>query len=593
MKTLDTTRLAVLLILLVALGLIVKENLTQRPPRLEQLTDGRIDMCLSCHQSENPGPAHAPAIMGCAVCHLGNARAITKIEAHLDMVINPGDLRVVDQTCGIEGCHGVDGPKVKNSLMATNRGIIATMRYYWGETATQNGDFSVEQLLASGENSLALDYYRKLCATCHLWKQKNDLPDAPRFFNEKGGGCIACHSIPGKITNPSPTAKPHPLISKKIPVATCTRCHNRSGRVGTSYQGIYEAEGYGTPYENGGLSNKRLPGDRFYLELEDDIHHRQGMACIDCHTRNEIMGDGNRYAHYEEQLEIRCITCHSSNPGTTRKNQQLNNIVAEGDHFLLISKLDEKKHPLKQPKPESCNAKGHSRLSCESCHSSWAPQCYGCHVKLDRRETHLDKLTLTETPGWWEEGRSYLRYEQPMLAIWNNRVVIVTPGCQDIITVVNEQGEPEQQFNSLTMAALNPHTTQKGGRTCIDCHTSGKSIGLGEGTLRRENQEWHFTPLNRGIDTGAGLTPPLDGYVDLNGTPLQKSARPDLRPFNREELRRILRIGLCLQCHKTGNDPAYRTYTPGTLCPIFKEDLPDDQIQAEKKEKNEPIPHQN
>ena len=441
--------------------------------------------------------------------------------------------------------------------MATNRGILATLLYYWGEAEHQNGDYSVEKLIESGETSLALDYYRKLCATCHLWKQKNDLPDAPQFFNDKGGGCTACHHIKGTAKPGEDPKKIHPLIIKKVPMENCVRCHNRSGRVGTSYQGIYEAEGYGTPYEKGGLSSKRLPGDRFYLELEDDIHHRKGMVCIDCHTREEIMGDGKNYAHYEEQLEITCTTCHSTDPGTTRKDRQLNNIGEANGKKILISKLDEKEHPLNPPKKGTCDYKGHNRLTCESCHSSWVPQCYGCHVKREMSDTHLDKLSLEETPGWWEEGRSYLRFEKPMLAVWGKEVVIVTPGCQDIVTLVDEKGQPDRQFNSFTMAALNPHTTQPGGRTCADCHSSGKTIGLGEGTLWRKNGEWQFNAIDQGIETAVGPTPPLDGYVDINGTPLQKSSRADLRPFNKEELNRILRVGLCIECHTRYDDPAF------------------------------------
>ncbi len=566
-----SSRLTLLFVLLVVFSLVIRENLTERPPRLYQLTDGRIDMCLSCHQSERLDAAHDTKVIGCAACHLGDPLAIDKKNGHAGIVKNPGDLRVVEQTCGIEGCHAIDVPKVKNSLMATNRGILATLLYYWGEAEDQNGNYSVEQLIESGETSLALDYYRKLCATCHLWKQKNDLPGAPEFFNRKGGGCSACHYIEGTPLPGEDPEKVHPLIIKKVPVKNCVRCHNRSGRVGTSYQGIYEAEGYGTPYPKGGLSDQRLPGNRFYLQLEDDIHHRKGMACIDCHTREEIMGDGNNYAHYEDQLEISCTTCHSANPGTTRKNRQLNNIEKRDGQSVLISKLDDKSHPLHLPKKGACDYPGHNRLSCESCHSSWVPQCYGCHVKRDDTETHLDKLSLEETKGWWEEGRSYLRYEKPMLAVWADEVVIVTPGCQDIVTLIDEQGEPERQFNSLTMAALNPHTTQAGGRSCADCHASGKTVGLGEGTIWREEGEWRFKPLHLGVETAAGTTPPLDSYVEIDGTPLQKSSRPDLRPFNGTELQRILRIGLCIECHTDYDDRAYRDYSPETTCPVYRE----------------------
>ncbi|MGW8161429.1 MAG: hypothetical protein ACWGN1_04200 [Desulfobulbales bacterium] len=565
--------------------LVFREQTTKRPAELAVTTSGFVDMCLSCHTDEKLDKAHDAKLIGCSPCHLGDAMSIDKETAHKGMVLNPGDLRIVDKTCGIEGCHPADILKIKNSLMATNRGILATLLYYWGEAETQNGDYSVEQLLESGETSLALDYFRKLCATCHLWKQKNDLPDAPLFFNEKGGGCTACHFIlpeGGSLTTVTSfdktdyvadpdKKKPHPLIIKKIPEDNCIRCHNRSGRIGLSYTGKFEAEGYGAPYEKGRHSSKQLAGDRFYLEIAEDIHHQKGMACIDCHPRDEIMGDGTRYAHYEEQLEISCEMCHSPEPGVTRKNKQANNIVRKEDRYILVGKNDGKERPLNLPKRDACFYPGHKRMTCESCHSTWVPQCYGCHAKRDATETHLDKLSLEETSGWWEEGRSYIRYEKPMLAVWEDKVVIVTPGCQDVVTLIDENGRISGGFNRFTMAAINPHTTQAKGRTCKDCHASPKTVGLGEGTVTKENGEWRFYPVDKGIDTLPGRTVGLDTFVTIDGKPLQHGSRANLRPFNGDEIRRILRVGLCLRCHGDIRDPVYRDYDPKRPCPVYQE----------------------
>ncbi len=575
------------LIILLIGRLYLREEKVQRPETVYMTTAGYVEMCLSCHRTEEIDGAHDRKVVGCSPCHLGDPVAIEKEKAHRGMVLNPGDLRVADKTCGVEGCHPVDIGKVKNSLMATNRGILATLLYYWGESETRDGDYSVEKLLQSGETSLALDYYRKLCATCHLWKSKNDLPGAPAFFNEKGGGCSACHYVmpAGSATNSvtsfadtKKTAegekggkKPHPRIIKKVPEENCIRCHNRSGRIGLSYMGIFEAEGYGTPYEQGHLSSKRLPGDRFYLEIAEDVHHKKGMHCIDCHTRNEIMGDGHGYAHYEEQLEISCETCHAAEPGVTRRKNRLEHISRRNNHYVLTGKIDGALHPLRPPNPDTCAYPGHKRLTCEACHSTWVPQCYGCHAKRDQRETHLDKLTLKETRGWWEEGRSYIRYEKPMLAVWDDEVVIVTPGCQDVVTLINEKGEVESGFNRFTMAAINPHTTQTRGRSCEDCHASPKTVGLGTGTIYKKDGKWAFSGVDQGVDTAFGKTVPFDAFVTIDGKQLQHGSRDTLRPFNREELHRILRVGLCLQCHKEYTDPAFRNYDPNRPCPVYRE----------------------
>jgi hypothetical protein len=572
---------ALLLIVAAVAVLVIRELRTKRADQVYMTTSGRIDMCLFCHKEEKLDAAHDPRVIGCASCHLGDAMAIDKTKAHAGMVMNPGDLRVVEKTCGVEGCHPTDVQKVKNSLMATNRGIIGTLLFYWGESASQNTDLTVEKLLAGHQNSLALDYYRKLCATCHLWKQKNDLPGAPDFFNEKGGGCSACHFVMPEgrerkaVTGfddaaKSEKAKVHPLVIKKVQDVNCIRCHNRSGRIGISYTGVFESEGYGTPYEKGGLSAKQLPGARFYLEIAEDVHHKKGLACIDCHTRNEIMGDGVSYAHYEEQVEISCEMCHSADPGKTRKGNPVKSIAQKEGQWQLTAKLNEKVHPLQPPKPGVCDFSGHKRISCEACHSTWVPQCYGCHAKRDAAQTHLDKLTLKETPGMWEEGRSYIRYEKPMLAVWKDEVVIVTPGCQDIVTLVDEKGNVDGGFNRFTMAAINPHTTQAKGRTCADCHTSTKVVGLGEGTVTEKDGKWTFEPLDQGVDTFAGKTVGFDAFVTIDGKQLQNGSRPDLRPFNGVELRRILRVGLCIECHTEYSDPAWKKYKATTQCPSQK-----------------------
>ncbi len=559
--------------------LIVTEQQMKRPDKLFVTSSGSVDMCLSCHTEEILDPAHDAAVIGCASCHLGNPLAITKEKGHKGIVRNPGDLRHVEKTCSVEGCHPTDLHKVKNSLMATNRGILGTLLYYWGESDSQDTDLTVEELIESGVNSLALDYFRKLCATCHLWKQKNDLAGIPKFFNDKGGGCSACHyhqpdqtSADSILVSDNDSAdettkkKSHPLITRKVGSANCVRCHNRSGRIGISYMGIFESEGYGTPYEEGGLNSRQLPGGRFYLEIADDVHHEKGMECIDCHTRNEIMGDGTSYAHYEDQLEISCHVCHSENPGTTRKNGSLTNLETEDGKVVLVGKVDEKEHPVRTAKKGVCEFPAHKRVSCEACHSTWVAQCYGCHAKRDAAKTHLDKLSHEETPGLWEEGRSYIRYEKPMLGVWNDEIVVVTPGCQDIVTVVDENGEIEQSFDRFTMAAINPHTTQARGRECLDCHASTKTVGLGEGRIFMRDGQMQFETLDRGVETSVGTTVPFDAYVNLAGTALQHSSRADLRPFDKEELRAILRVGLCVGCHDRYDDEIWNNYTGKSVC---------------------------
>jgi hypothetical protein len=407
MKRLPLYLIIQLIILVIfMLNLEVFAGAKLQKPKVEQVTttlSGRVDLCLSCHK-EKPDKAHGREVLGCAVCHKGNPLSGDKQRAHMGMVLNPGELRFADQTCGQSGCHPKEVTWVKNSLMATNRGIISTLRFYWGESPDHDEDLSVKILKDTGMNSLALDYYRKLCASCHLWVERGSLPS---FLANKGGGCTACHFV--KDEEKKPKDERHPGIIKVIPMENCILCHNRSGRIGLSYQGQFESEGYGTPYEEGDFSSRELIDGRFYRIFKDDIHHEKGLTCIDCHTQKEIMGDGERHAHFEEQLEV---TCRDGPPKL--------NIQQKDSSFVLENKQNKKLHPLHAPNPVACMHPTHRRLSCQACHSTWVPQCYGCHVRMDRSKTQLDKISIKETPGLWEEFRSFIRYECPPLGIFEH-----------------------------------------------------------------------------------------------------------------------------------------------------------------------------
>ena len=64
-----------------------------------------------------------------------------------------------------------------------------------------------------------------------------------------------------------------------------------------------ESDWYGTPFTENGEKQPKLHG-KHYNHLEADIHYRKGMACIDCHTSDDIHGNGNIYGKKEHAVEI-------------------------------------------------------------------------------------------------------------------------------------------------------------------------------------------------------------------------------------------------------------------------------------------------
>ncbi len=549
------------------------------------------DKCITCHNNvSDPGKSHPIKAFGCYECHLGNPYATDKISAHTGMVDNPGDMEVVNSTCGKAKCHRKQAQRVSRSLMATNKGIIGTLLERWeGKTRSV---YDITYLKKTGKSgSLALDLYVKMCAGCHLWQKRYPHDGWPR---NRGGGCSACHTTEHfeKLVSANVFYK-HPTISSVIPVKNCLRCHNRSARIGLSYIGVYESSGYGTPFNGNSPSKRELPGNRFYLQLPSDVHWKQHrMLCIDCHTGKGLMGDGNSYNHFEEQVEITCRTCHlpdfhrasrggdlapklaSANGKISlsknsliaygKKNSPIYNLQKRNGKFHFFTKRNGKEIKFRtfgKRKPYH-NLKGHKRLKCQACHSRWMPQCYGCHYVYTENQIQKDWLWGKKSPGRWKEYRYFIRFETPTLGVdYNDSITPFSP-CQVLVRKRSAAGKKPvfAGIKHMIMSAFDPHTTSAESRTCLDCHTNPKTIGLGLGILRKEKDKWSFLSVFGSGKNYYSFDHPPDAFVNLDGKPLQSGYRPGSRPFSKKELKAILSVSECLECHSDYNDAIYAKF---------------------------------
>jgi len=77
----------------------------------------------------------------------------------------------------------------------------------------------------------------------------------------------------------------------------------------------------------------------------------------------------------------------------------------------------------------------------------------------------------------------------------------------------------------------------------------------------RKNGTWSFEP-STSLDLKVfGQNRRLDAFVDQAGKPLVHTSRKGLRPLDREELDKIVRVGFCLPCHKDMDDPVMKNWT--------------------------------
>ena len=501
------------------------------------------------------------------------------------------------------------------------------------------------------------DYRGIGCASCHVpYSNEGYYEGGDKSINKKEKGHLLVHSIQ---SSRDAKVKVHDVEYSGIPVETCSTCHNRGKRIGVSYQGLME-KAYNSPYDDHGNGQPKLHTKR-YMHMESDIHFQKGMLCQDCHTSNDMHGDGFLTGANLGAVEVECQDCH----GTTKKypwelplgfGDEFNTTQATGnargvtstvaeylkkgsveeprDGYLLTARgnplvhavkdgtdiimhlasgKDIKLTPLKKLKEtEKLSPKGllamdsissHTEnLECYTCHAAWAPQCYGCHVKIDYsggkqnpdylkashdhdlhgRTGGMKDMRKYLVDGAVTETRSFMRYEDPPLAQnGEGRISPTVPGCQTTITVIgkdgkallknhiykvkNAEGAGEEGQNAIDMSPIQPHTISKEGRTCESCHTTPKAMGMGIGGSKSTKDpslttitdimtaDGKILPtiIDEQMPSIANLKHDYSKFLDENGTQLQTVGHHFTLsgPLSKEQRDKLDRSGVCVSCH--------------------------------------------
>lgn len=544
----------------------------------------RPQQCAVCHRGIED--AHPRKTLGCTTCHRGDPAAREAARAHAGMWANPGDLRVVDRTCGTSGCHATVAARVKTSIMAHRSGtqsgtlfanglqptreavrfamtpgpVAATARRPDGYPQRPGTVPHLEPLPTRAEGGdVFVDLLRKECTSCHLWTR----PRALRG-NHRATGCAACHmpyaedgrSRGGDRAMPADRVG-RPLrhtLTTRVPISQCATCHNGGSRAAMNFRGMMEAPAEGRQTFT---YDQDLLHGHAYTPQPPDVHFERGLACIDCHTEREVHGDGMLAVKRHYEVEIRCETCHGTPErlatGVTAQGRRLRNLfVAAAPNatglVTLASKLTGAVHAIPQLATLPVQPPGHdashlARLECFTCHTAWAPTCYGCHIKMDdtayRRpvDVAFDRLGGAFDRQGWFRLTAGVRFAdpEPVLGVsWRGKVVPFVPRAQPLFTYVDSTGRTEYAFRKLGFAhnPIVPHTVVRRPRTCASCHANPRALGLGLYTSREHPKLQEF---RQPADFR------WDRIVDEDGVPVQATTVEGARPFTREEMDRIRR----------------------------------------------------
>jgi len=542
------------------------------------LSNGTSESCVACHSETNGfSPFHDPKVIGCSACHLGNIKSSDKLTAHVDMVKIPGNLSNAARTCGTSNCHDSELSRVQKSLMSTNSGIVSINRWAFGELTHTDTLLHIEDI----HHSAAETHLKNLCYTCHLGYEKKHY--APTSELSRGGGCLACHLYYPHDKGVNISDNIHPSLDLNIGNDKCFGCHSRSSRISTSYEGWYETLLTKEDVKDS-VGYRLLQDGRVFDFAGDDVHHKAGLLCIDCHTSQEIMGDGKEYAHQASAVKIQCTDCHTNGKHNRIELSQVDQIAAfdyglrtykhpstsfirtkkdsialintyfdKNNKAYLVSKITQEAHEI----PNTCKADlVHDKLDCAMCHTAWVPSCIGCHTAYD------EKTLLTNgKKGKWYEMMGEFSYAKPIMGVRStNGEEVIMPAMPGMIMTLDKSHyhlDKPLTKDSIFLRLFAPvvaHTTSREVRICESCHADSEALGYGKGTLslqtKGDSTHWKFTSLYESLpndnlpeDAWQGfLTDKLEGRI--------YSSHNNFLPLSLAQQQKVLQVGVCLSCHK-------------------------------------------
>jgi hypothetical protein len=193
--------------------------------------------------------------------------------------------------------------------------------------------------------------------------------------------------------------------------------------------------------------------------------------------------------------------------------------------------------------------------------------------------------------GGWQETAGPFAADPPTLGVRrlpdgaNGRREVIDSFVPGMILDVDrnrERGAPADLVFRRLFARIEPHTTRREGRSCVSCHNDPVALGYGRGLLRYERTaaggRWRFSP-GAPLLLEDGL--PADAWIPFLGTRSgMVSTRDEVRPFDVDEQRKILRVGACLTCHDAASramrdsvrdfDAVLARRSPRCLVPVWK-----------------------
>jgi hypothetical protein len=272
-----------------------------------------------------------------------------------------------------------------------------------------------------------------------------------------------------------------------------------------------------------------------------DIHAEKGMHCVDCHFKQDAHGNGKLYGEFHNAIEIQCVDCHGTT--TQRAALRTSGLAAPAQGTVLedirtpskekrfrrrgirilqrsvmvdtlewdvlqTMDVDDARSKTYNPKAEAAHlltksggkwspgmdpsllAHSYEKMECQSCHTSWITNCFGCHLPQQANwKKSMNHFEGEQSRNWTTYNPQVLRDDGFMLGLTGttkgSKVTTVRSSSALVLSSANANREeiylqqPPISAPGYSSQAFNPHfahtvrSTET--KTCSDCHLSAKN----------------------------------------------------------------------------------------------------------------------
>lgn len=293
--------------------------------------------------------------------------------------------------------------------------------------------------------------------------------------------------------------------------------------------------------KNGALVQPPAPAGAQRAVHLKDIHAEKGMHCVDCHFKQDAHGTGRLVGEFHNAVEVQCIDCHGdyaapaplrtsgvaaseespalddmNTPFNERRFRKRGKTVVQRSvvdsslswevsqtaeaHDAASKHYNEKAAIAHLMTRQGVRAKdgsdpaglAHSsaRMECQSCHTAWVTNCFGCHLPMEanwkKSSNHFEGET---SRNWTTYNPQVLRDDGYMLGITGSTKggKVTSVRSSSALVLSSRNANREQIYTQqapisapgYSSQAFNPHFAHTVRKTetkaCTDCHLSSKN----------------------------------------------------------------------------------------------------------------------